>query len=287
MHSFVSRKRYCGNLTTIPCLHGGVPPESTIHGTVSGLLADYPRNFRNRSQTIASPADVPEAHTGHKDHIVRVWDHEAPQNPIAITDKGIRITSRVIDLHAAWNPEQSMILILSCSPGGDTERATGIYIRRQYEDRYVRVRTADLADVRLSHGGDHHTRHTLHGLKAGSADICGLQFDQALDNIVRHPSRDLWLRKGPRASTSMAAHRCTSGTKSKSSQATTVFGAYILDSMGIRQAHGAWRFFRFDPQQQRQRRDRSLTRARGAGLPCYAARLTAWTSSSSFSALAW
>lgn len=45
----------------------------------------------------------------------------------------------------------------------------------------------------------------------------------------------------------MAAHRCTSGTKSKSFQATTVFGAYTLYGMGIWQAHGAWRFFRFDP----------------------------------------
>lgn len=227
-------------------------PESTIRGTASGLLADHPRNFRNfRSQTIGNSADVHEVHTDHKDHIVRVWDHKAPRNPITITNKGIHITSRVVDLHAVWNPEQSMILILNCSPGGDTQRATGIYIRRQYEDRYARVRTDELAEVRLIHEVDQ-TRHTLHGLKAGGAEIRGHQFDQPWTTSFDIEQEYL-------ASHRLGGQHSDGGTallrryqnafqlRRKSFRATTVFGAYILYGMGIWQAHGAWRFFRFDP----------------------------------------
>lgn len=227
-------------------------PESTIRGTASGLLADHPRNFRNfRSRTIGNTADVQEVHKDHKDHIVRVWDHKAPQNPITITNKGIHITSRVVDLHAAWNPDQSMILILNCSPGGDTERATGIYIRRQYEDRYARVRTDELAEVRLIHEVDQ-TRHTLHGLKAGGAEIRGYQFDQPWTTSFDIEQEYL-------ASQRLGGQHSDGGTallrryqdafqlRRNSFKAITVFGAYILYGMGIWQAHGAWRFFRFDP----------------------------------------
>lgn len=221
-----------------------------VRGTASGLLADHPRNFRNfRSQTVGNPADSDEVHTDRKDHIVRVWDHKAPLNPITITNKGIRITTRVVDLQATWNPEQSMIIILNCSPGGDTKRATGTYIRRQYEDRYARVRTDELADVRLNHD---HTTHTLHGLKAVGADIRGHQFDQPW-------TKSFDIHQESLASNRLQGQHFDGDTvllqryqnafqlRRNSFKRTTVFGSYILYSIGIWQAHGAWRFFRFDP----------------------------------------
>lgn len=227
-------------------------PESIIHGTASGLLADHPRDFRNfRSQTIGSPKGVHEAHTDQKDHIVRVWDRKAPQNPITITNKGIRITSRVIDPHAAWNPEHSMILILNCSPGGDMERATGIYIQRQYEDRYARVRTTELAEVGLGYAGNH-ARRTLHGFKTGGADIRGHQFDQPwTTSFDIHQESLAWHRVEGQHFDGRTAlplrYQDSFQLRRRSFSATTVFGSYVLYSMGVWQAHGAWRFFRFDP----------------------------------------
>lgn len=227
-------------------------PQPTIHGTASGLLVDHPRNFRNfRIQTIGNPENVGETHTDHNDHIVRVWDHKAPQNPITITNRGIRITSHVVDLHATWNPGQSLIMILNCSPGGDMERATGIYIQRQYEDRYARVRTNELADVRLNYAGDH-TRYTLHGLKAGSADIRGHQFDQpwttSLDIHKEYLASQRLEGLASDVSTALLwRYHDAFQLPRNSFQATTVFGSYILYGMGTWQAHGAWRLFRFDP----------------------------------------
>lgn len=229
-------------------------PESTIRGTASGLLADHPRNFRNfRSQKDDDPTSTHTAGTGDKDHILRVWDHNAPHNPITITNKGIRITSHVVDLHATWNPKQYMILILNCSPGGDVERATGIYVRRQYEDRYARVRTDELAEVRLGKLGDH-ARDTLHGLKAGGVDIRGHQSDQPW-------TTSLSIRQECLASQGVEGQHSdvTSGLSLRrryqdalqlhcsSFRMSNVFGTYILYGMGIWQQHGAWRFFRFDP----------------------------------------
>lgn len=230
-------------------------PESTIRGTASGLLADHPRNFRNfRSRTIGNSAHVQEVHKDHKDHkdhIVRVWDHKAPQNPITITNRGIHITSRVVDLHAAWNPDQSMILILNCSPGGDTERAIGIYIRRQYEDRYARVRTDELADVRLIHEVDQ-TRHTVYGLKAGGAEIRGHQFDQPWTTSFDIEQEYLALQRlkdqhSDGGTALLRRYQDAFQLRCNSFTATTIFDAYVLYDVGIWQAHGAWRFFRFDP----------------------------------------
>lgn len=229
-------------------------PESTIHGTASGLLADHPRNFRSfRSWTSGNPAGVHDVHT---DHLVRVWDDKAPQNPITITNKGIRITSRVLDLQAAWNPEQSMVLVLNCSPGGDLERATGIYIQRQYEDRYARVRTDELADVRLNHAIVR-TSHTLHCLKAGGADILGHQFDQPWTTSfdiqpeyhIQPQYSPLQRLEGQHSDDGTAfpqRYQSAFQLRRNSFKTITAFGAYILYSMGISQAHGAWRFLRFD-----------------------------------------
>lgn len=229
-------------------------PESAIHGTASGLLADHPRNFRNfRSKTGAKPADADEAHIDHKDHIVRVWDHKVPQSPITLTNKGIHITSRVADLNSPGNPEQHLILILNCSPGGDMERAIGIYIQRQYEDRYARVRTDELADVHLSHSFSHAT-HTLHGLKAGGADIFGHKFDQPWTTSV-----DIQRDIGSLEWQKLKGHQPDSGTAllrryqnafqlhRTSFKLTNFFGSYFLCGVGIWQEYGAWRFFRFDP----------------------------------------
>ena len=131
------------------------------------------------------------------------------------------------------------------------ERATGIYIQRQYEDRYARVRTDELADVRLNNAGDH-MRHTLHGLKAGSADIRGHQVDQpwttSLDIHKEHlASQGLEDPSSNVSTTLMRRYHDAFQLRRKSFKATTVFGTYILYGMGIWQAHGAWRFFRFDP----------------------------------------
>lgn len=228
-------------------------PESTIPATTSGFLAEHPRNFRNfRSQSDTNLGNMHGGYIFHKDHIVRVWDHKAPQNPITITNKGIRITSRVVDLRAAWNPGQFMILILNCSPGGgDTERATGIYVRRQYEDRYARVRTNELADVRLNRGDEDMWR-TLHGLKTGGADIRGHQFDEpwttSLD-IRRESLAPQWLEDQDVDTGAELLQRYEGAFQlcQDSFNANTIFGPYILDSVGILQAHSAWRFFRFDP----------------------------------------
>lgn len=144
-----------------------------------------------------------------------------------------------------------MILILNCSPGGDTERATGIYIRRQYEDRYARVRTNELADIRLGHAGDH-TTHTLHGLKAGGADVRGYQFDQPWTTSLDIQSESLAAQKLDSRhfggyTALMLQYQNAFQLRRNSFEMATVFGTYILYSMGIWQAHGAWHIFRFNP----------------------------------------
>lgn len=234
-------------------------PEATIRGTASGLLADHPRNFQNfRSQTGANPADVHNLKvggTGEEDQIVRVSDQNAPQNPITLTNKGIRITCQVIDLHAisTWNPGQSLILILNCSPGGDMERAIGIFIRRQYEDRYARVRTDELVEVYLSQSG-HHDRRTLHGIKAGGTDIRGNQFDQPWTTSLEIRQEYLASQMVEGQHSDVASdvllrrrYRHALQLPRSSFKKISVFGTYVLYGIGIWQQHATWRFFRFDP----------------------------------------
>lgn len=220
-------------------------PESIIRGTASGLLADHPRNFRNfRGEVIGSSTDIHGVHTDHNDHIVRVWDHRTPQDPITITNMGIRITCRLVDLYPGKNPDQFMILILNCSPGGNADRATGIYIRRQYEDRYARVRTTDLANVRLRNAGDH-TRYTIHFLETG--EVIDQPWTTSLD--IRQESLASSGLQGQKFDGNTALQRRGQNylqIRHDSFKANTIFGGYILYGVGIWQAHGSWRFFRFD-----------------------------------------
>lgn len=123
------------------------------------------------------------------------------------------------------------------------ERATGIYIQRQYEDRYARVRTNELADVRPNNAGDH-MRHTLHGLKAGSADIRGHQFDQlwttSLDIHKEYLASQRLEGLASDVSTALLwRYHDAFQLRRNSCDATAVFGSYILYGMGIWQARGA------------------------------------------------
>ncbi|GAP87911.1 putative het domain-containing protein [Rosellinia necatrix] len=141
-------------------------PLSAIENPARGLLAVSPDEFWNFSSK--SDGTV-------KDNLIPVWDTKFIRTPITQSNRGIRITSRVQDLRVAWAPGDLLVLILHCGPSGDTERAAGIYLRRQAEDRYARIRTDELADVRAE--GRHVAIKTLHGL-ASIMDVDGLPYDQ-------------------------------------------------------------------------------------------------------------
>lgn len=84
-----------------------------------------------------------------------------PQDPITKTNKGIHITSKIKDLRHPWARRDLIILLLNCCFNGDPRAAAGIYLKRQGENHYVRIRASELASV---HPGSTHTVASIYGL---------------------------------------------------------------------------------------------------------------------------
>lgn len=261
------------------------PPaaNSSSAQSVGGLLAPSPNAFRNfltaRYGTapdkfwtgVGGRIGLPRA----KDDLVRVWDQRQLQEPITLTNKGVKITSRVVDLHASWASRDYIVLILNCCPGGDPSRATGIYLRRQDEDRYARVRTSELADVTLT-GGIEYPTMTIYGLRS-ALDVRGHHYDEPWTTsykvrneiadeeaeveeavLSRPPSSPPSSPGRPAVAAAVAAettrHRYEHAfyMRGKCFENSTLFGRYSLCAVFVADPQrGMLRLFRFEPRHNR------------------------------------
>ncbi|KAL8339042.1 hypothetical protein RB601_006014 [Gaeumannomyces tritici] len=134
---------------------GAATAPSTTNKHASGLLATGPyqfRNFLNRPGTNTGLAGSVASEGDPLDNIVRVWDDTAPQEPITLTNRGIRITGRVVDLAPGSRRHELLVLVLNCSPGWNPLLMTGIYIRRERGVQYSRLRPDELVEIEV--GGD-------------------------------------------------------------------------------------------------------------------------------------
>ncbi|KAK3384034.1 heterokaryon incompatibility protein-domain-containing protein [Lasiosphaeria ovina] len=123
-------------------------PEAAIESSTSGILATSPKAFAN-FRTAKHPP-------GHR--IVPFQDYNAPKNPVALTNRGLRITSVYEDLDPL-KPLESLALGLNCAEEDDLSRVTAIYLERVGGDRYVRARPSELTKCR-SYG----SQTTVYGL---------------------------------------------------------------------------------------------------------------------------
>jgi hypothetical protein len=120
---------------------------------VRGILASSPTyfsNFRTKSDS-----DV----LAQERQIVPFDDYHAPENPVALTNRGLKVTAVFEDLEP-WKPLHFIKLGLNCTENDDLSRVVAIYLERQGGDRYARVRPSELTTCRSSG-----PRTTVYGLQ--------------------------------------------------------------------------------------------------------------------------
>lgn len=135
-----------------------------------GLFAASPNDFQNflSGPQLVEPRSSEKAVTVRSaDNLARIWGSKMPSDPITKTHKGIRITSKVKDLRYPWAKRDLILLLLNCCFDGDPKAAAGIYLKRQGENHYVRIRASEVASV---HPDSTHTISTVYGL-GSVADI--------------------------------------------------------------------------------------------------------------------
>jgi hypothetical protein len=136
-------------------------PESAVASPIRGILAKSPRdfaNFRMKPQSVEHP---------HERQIIPFEDHHAPKSPVALTNRGLRVTAVFEDLEP-WKPLHSIKLGLNCIENEDLSRVVAIYLERQGGDRYVRVRPSELTRCRSY--GPHTTIYGLQTLSMAQGD---------------------------------------------------------------------------------------------------------------------
>jgi hypothetical protein len=210
-------------------------PSSKADEPVTALLASSPNLFRNFSEKYCD--------NGPRDNLIRVWDSQSPRNPITLNNKGIQITSRVQDLRRSWAPNEQLVLVLNCSFNGDSERAAGIYLQRQAEDRYARIRADEIVDLRPE--GRHISIQTLHGLSTMSkADR--FQHDQPWTTsyqLRRESQEELYYNQTAQPVKDLYSH----AFYMKSVNARTVFGKYSVHGVLMAEKGRVIKSFRFYP----------------------------------------
>ena len=214
----------------------------------TGLLARSPNEFRKFRDTVDSTAGFQKWEGVSLipiDQIVRVWDTKAPQRPITLTNKGIQITSRVFDLSSPLKREL-MILVLNCSPGGNPFLLTGIYVKRQKEDCYARVRPDVLVDVEI--GDRQFETCTIHGLRTAE-DVQAHHYDEpwtTMPRIFQEMSHEYMYEKSEGAEAVQKRYENAIYMDKLSFRKRTIFGGYSLRAMFVGNGSGQFRFFRFD-----------------------------------------
>jgi hypothetical protein len=207
----------------------------------TGLLAQSPNDFRKFRDSVDGTGAF-QRWEGVSlipiDQIVRVWDTKAPQRPITLTNKGIQITSRVFDFSAPLRREL-MILVLNCSPGGNPFLLTGIYVRRQREDCYARVRPDLLVDVEI--GNRQFETCTIHGLRTAE-DVQAHHYYEpwtTMPWILQEMSYEYVYDVQKRYEHAIYMDK-------SSIRKWTVFGGYSLRAMFVGNGSGQFRYFQFD-----------------------------------------
>nr|UWK20183.1 HET-domain containing protein [Trichoderma crystalligenum] len=221
-------------------------PPTTDKQQTRGLFASSPAEFQNflHRQTNLSAQDQ-QIHY-RDDHLIRLWDSKMTQKPITITNKGIQITGRVHDIREHLAPFDTVVLVLNCCFGGDPLRAAGIYLRRQDEGRYARIRPDELASINPQ--GRHITQLTLYGLRQ-DAEIRGHHYDQPWTTSyqIRLELADSDLPQFGAISAARRKYEDAFYIQAKSLKQWTIFGQYKLHGVLITDSHGLLRFFSFDP----------------------------------------
>ncbi|CAH0051979.1 unnamed protein product [Clonostachys solani] len=215
---------------------------------VRGLFANSPREFSNFYDGLPDESNlsVEPSTPSTNDHLVRVWDFQTPQQPIAMTNRGIRITGRIQDLRAHLEPHNTVILILNCCFGGDPRRAAGIYLQRQDNDRYARIRPHEIAV--LEREGRHVGEVTLYGLTC-TAEIRGHHYDQPWTSSyqIRMELMDSQIFKAEDVEITRKRYEDSFYMEKAAIRPRTLFGTYKLQGFLMTDSSGLLRFFCFDP----------------------------------------
>ncbi|KAM0545144.1 hypothetical protein ACHAPJ_011490 [Fusarium lateritium] len=209
------------------------------HDQVRGLFASSPTEFSNFF-------GGSERRDSTKDHLVRLWDPHLPREPMALRNKGIHIDGQIQDLRPNYDRHDTIILLLNCCFGGNPERTAGIYLRRQDEDRYARVRPDELASVEPL--GGHISELKLYGLRS-AADVRGHHYDQPWTTSyqIRRELGELEHSKFEDARATKSRYEQAFYIRAEDLKPWTLFGRYKLHGVLMADSRGLLRFFRFHP----------------------------------------
>jgi hypothetical protein len=228
---------------TIFAWRGTSEPESANER--HGLFATSPNDFRNflsearpldRSKMSALPS-IPT------DNLARIWGSKMPQDPIIKTNKGIQITSKIKDLRHPWATRDLLILLLNCCFNGDPTAAAGIYLKRQGENHYVRIRASELATV---HPDSTHTVASIYGL--GSVEeIQHHHYDDQWTTSTRILGEITEARKlGLEAAQVRENYKDAFHIPRRSFNLYGLLGSFSLDRIWTVDSQGLWRSFLFN-----------------------------------------
>lgn len=148
---------------------------------VRGLFAASPREFWNFRDEAPVMAENQASEIPTENKLFRVGGTSVPSNPITISNKGIGIKSSIKDLRFPWAPGDLIILILNCCYNGNPSQSSGIYLQRQGDNSYARVRVGELAMV---HPDSAHDTLSIFGLR-NTSDINEYHYDQPWTTSTR------------------------------------------------------------------------------------------------------
>ncbi|KAF5013655.1 hypothetical protein FDECE_347 [Fusarium decemcellulare] len=216
-------------------------PSEASKGEVRGLFASSPTEFRNFFDGFEHQEPRAE-----KDHLVRLWDPQLPREPMTLRNRGIKITGQIQDLRPNYDRYDTVILLLNCCFGGNPGRTAGIYLRRQDEDRYARIRPDELASVEPL--GGHISQLTLYGLRQ-TAEVRGHHYDQPWTSSyqIRREFGELEHSKFEDAQATKSRYEHAFYIRAEDLKPWTLFGWYKLHGVLMADSRGLLRFFRFHP----------------------------------------
>lgn len=217
-----------------------------------GLFATSPNDFRNfqsvsrrlSGSNISSVGPATPPWSFPVDNLARIWGSGMPQDPITKTNKGIHITSKIKDLRQPWAPRDLIILLLNCCFNGDPKAAAGIYLKRQGESHYVRIRASEIATV---HPESTHIVASVYGL-GSVTDIHHHHYDQpwtTSSRILGELSENRG--SGTQAMQVREEYRDAVHIPRRSFRLYGLLGSFFLDRIWTVDARGLWRAFLFNP----------------------------------------
>ncbi|KAH6880361.1 hypothetical protein B0T10DRAFT_411930 [Thelonectria olida] len=161
-----------------------------------------------------------------------------------MTNKGIRITSKIMDVRYPWAPRDLIILILNCYFNGDPTTAAGIFLKRQGENHYVRIRATELPTV---HPGASHTVASMYGL-GSIADLRHHHYDEQWTNSTRIMGEMSEAKRlGEEEMSVRKGYQHAFYLPRGYFKVYGLLGSFYLDRIWTTDAQGLWRSFLFDP----------------------------------------